>query len=231
MSLLILILATIACFGLLFFFRHYFDSVTLISLAIGAAINANLYNSSNMPIEAGWMILGIDSMLYTLFMFTVLWKARDYSISSAKSMTISTVIAIIVSAAIETFARWSFMGGLDWEVGKVILGYVISAFASGIAVWVMLYIFRNTDARRVPVSLEFILCIFVASMIHSIIHSGLVALINWELPVNVLRRWVGSLVVRLVCGGFGCLVYYLNHKYWKPRNLEVHYRGDFKHYD
>ena len=84
MSLLILLFATLACFGLLFFFRHYYDSVALISVAIGAAINANIYNSATMPITAGWLIFGIDSMLYTLFMFTVIWRAKDYNVSSAK---------------------------------------------------------------------------------------------------------------------------------------------------
>ena len=231
MSLLILLFATLACFGLLFFFRHYYDSVALISVAIGAAINANIYNSSNMPIECGWIIFGIDSMLYTLFMFTVLWRAKDYTISSAKSMTVSAVIAIIVSALIETFARWSFMGGLNWKIGQMIIGYVISALATGVAVWVMLYIFRHMYVRRIPFVVEFMVCIFVAAIIHSFIYSSLMALITWELPVNALRRWVGSIILRLVCGLFGCLIYYLNTKFWKPRNLEVHYRGDSKHFD
>ncbi|MBP5091647.1 MAG: hypothetical protein J6328_03715 [Bacilli bacterium] len=226
MSLLILIIATIACFGLLFFFRHFYDSMALISVAIGAAINANIYNSGNMPIEAGWIIFGIDSMLYSLFMFTIIYRAKDYSIPSAKSMTTSAVIAILISALIEMFARWSYNGHLDWDNGKIIIGYVISAFATVVAVWVMLLIFKRMENKKRHTLIEFVVCLFAASMIHSLIYSGLLALISWEIPVHVLRRWVGSIITRLVSTGLGGLIYYLNNSYWKPRDLEIRFRGD-----
>jgi hypothetical protein len=231
MSLLILLFATLACFGLLFFFRHYYDSVALISVAIGAAINANIYNSATMPITAGWLIFGIDSMLYTLFMFTVIWRAKDYNVSSAKSLTVSTVIAIIVSAIIEMFATWSFQGALSWDDGQKIIGYVVSAFATVLAVWVMLWLFRTLEKKKKNAYLEFILCIWIASIIHSLFYHGLMALISWEIPEHALRRWVGSFIVRSVCVGFGCLLYYLNGAFWNPRNLEVRYRDEAKKSD
>ena len=226
MSILILIFATIACFGLLFFFRHYYDSMALISVAIGAAINANIYNSFNMPIEMGWVIFGIDSMLYSLFMFTVIWRAKDYSISSSKSLTLSTIIAIVISAAIELFAKWSHLGYLDWENGKTIIGYCVSAAATGITVWLVLFLFRFMEEHKQNTYLEFAVSLLVASTVHSLIYNGFMSLINWNIPEDALRHWVGAMIIRLICAAFGCLLYFLNTKFWKPRDIEIRFRGD-----
>ena len=49
-----------------------FRSTTLYALAIGGAVNANFFYAGNYPIFCFGIPFGIDSIIYTLFLFCVL---------------------------------------------------------------------------------------------------------------------------------------------------------------
>lgn len=223
LPLLFLILATLLCFSLLCLFRHFYDGTALISVAIGAAINANIFNAGNMPIEVGWLIMGIDSMLYTIFMFTVIYKAHDYDIPSAKSMSVATIVAILVSAMIEMLAKWSYYGYLDWAMGQAILRYVFSCVSTFVGIWVMLWVYSKFKAKNMNVYVNFALCVLIASLFNSLVYYGLVALMTQQIPEGFARMLVGSYVGKIGCVVLGDLIYFINSNFWKPRQLVINF--------
>lgn len=224
-QLLLLLAATLLCFGLFCFFRHFFDGTVLISVAIGAAINANLYTAGGMPISAGWLTVGIDAMLYTLFMFAIICKAHDYSIAEAKGMSVATIVAILVSALIEMLAKWSFKGSLDWELGQIILRYVFSCIATLIGIWAMLFVYSKFKAWNMNVYLNFALVVLLASVLNTLVYCSLDMLMTWRVPENFGQVLAGTYVGKAICILLGDLAYFINARFWKPRHLPVRYRN------
>lgn len=216
MNILILIIIALVAFGATTFFRHISDSKTLISVAIGCAINSNIYNSVSMPIEFGPMVFGIDSALYTLFMFTVIIKAKDYSIKEAKDMTISTIIAIMVSAFIEFFAVWSF-SGIDKQLVIRCSGYILSSLGTFAGIWAMLWCFRKFDERRENVYLTFAVVVIIASLINSSIYFCGMALVQGDFSNILSPTLTGSYVGKLFSTILGLICYYVNSKFLPPR--------------
>ena len=199
------------------FFRHISDSRTLISVAIGCAISANIYTSESVPVVHGGLIFGIDSILYSLFICAVIYKAKDYSIKDAKDMTISTIIAILVSALIELFATWSYTG-LGKGAFNIFLGYLFSAVGSLAGVWLMFHSFEWAIKKGFNQYLNILVCILIASFVNSMVYYLGTSLIYG----TINRFWSpasqAAFVVRVCMAVLGMIGYFINSRYWKPRN-------------
>ena len=111
----ILIGIAIFLFAFMTFARRWHDYSILFTIAIGFAVNANIYNSSTNPVYVGNIIFAIDSILYVGFTFSVLICVKEYGMKQAIVLTTSTIAAIIVSAAIELFAHISSDGYVSNE--------------------------------------------------------------------------------------------------------------------
>ena len=174
MSIYILILFAFVAFAFLVVARKKYDYAMLFTIAIGCGVNANIYNSVSAPVMVGPVYFSIDSILYTLFMFTVIICAKDYDIRRAKILTSSALAAILVSAVIEFFAGWSSVGYSDTLLIKFI-GYLASAVGTFAGVWAMLAMFKKMDSKA-NINLTFIICVLLASIINSTIYySGVIA--------------------------------------------------------
>ncbi len=218
MQIVILCFIAVICFTATTVFRHISDSRTLISVAIGAAINANIFNSVSMPIEFGSMIFGIDSILYTLFIFTVIIKAKDYSVKDAKDLTISTIIAILVSAFIELFAKWSFTG-MSYQTVISFLRYLLSSLGTFIGVWVMLRCFKYFEAKKVNIYVTFAVVIVIASLISSSVYFCGSSIVKGDFSHIFSPALAGSYIGKLFSISLGLIGYYVNQKFLKPGEL------------
>ena len=79
MNIWILIGIAIFLFAFMTFARRWHDYSILFTIAIGFAVNANIYNSSTNPVYVGNIIFAIDSILYVGFTFSVLiWMSPDF---------------------------------------------------------------------------------------------------------------------------------------------------------
>ena len=101
MGFALLVIFMFVAFGLTTLFRRWIDVPTLLSVAIGCAVNANLFTPITHPIVLGDFTFSIEIVLYTLFMYTIIVRILDYGYQAAKTMTFTSVAAIIISAIIE----------------------------------------------------------------------------------------------------------------------------------
>ena len=215
MQIVILCIIAVICFAATTVFRHISDSRTLISVAIGAAINANIFNSVSMPIVFGSMTFGIDSILYTLFIFNVIIKAKDYSIKDAKDLTISTIIAILVSAFIELFAKWSFTG-INVQTFISFLSYFLSSLGTFIGIWVMLRCFKYFEAKKVNIYVTFFIVIVIESLISSSVYFCGSSIVKGDFSHIFSPALEGSYIGKLFSIVLGLLGYYVNKNILKP---------------
>ena len=68
MGLALLIIFMFVAYGLTTLFRRWIDIPTLIAVAIGCAVNANIFTPLNSGVEVGSLVFSIEAILYTLFM-------------------------------------------------------------------------------------------------------------------------------------------------------------------
>lgn len=214
---LFLVIFSLVGFSLTVLFRHISDSRTLISVAIGCAISANIYTSESVPVVHGGLIFGIDSILYSLFICAVIYKAMDYSVKDAKDMAISTIIAILISALIELFATWSYTG-LGKGAFNIFLGYLFSAIGTLAGVWLMLGFYQAAKRKGFNKYLNILICILIASFINSFTYYLGTGLIY----KTITRFWSpasqAAYVGRVCMAVLGMIGYFINSRYWKPKN-------------
>ena len=73
-NIMVLILFTVLMFIIFVIARKMFGKNALFVIGIGSVIGANLYNANDFPIAIGNLVFGIDSIIYTLFVFSILFS-------------------------------------------------------------------------------------------------------------------------------------------------------------
>lgn len=214
---ILLIVFMFVAFGLTTLFRRWIDIPTLIAVAIGCAVNANIFHPLTAPIVLGELTFSIEIVLYTLFMYTVVIRILDYGYGDAKRMTFTSVAAIIISAFIELVAHL-MMSGFTVKAFADFSYYLFSSIGTIVGVWVMVEI--TIFCRKKGLSSYFIipLAIAVSSIIHAIFFFGGISLVKWEI-VYTLKQALGTIIGKGVCILVSMLCYFINQKYWKPLNL------------
>ena len=216
MSIWFLILIAIIAFAFITFIRKWHDYAMLFSIAIGFAVNANIYNSVSNPVYFHNIIFAVDSILYTGFTFTVLICAKEYSVRKAKILTSSANAAILISAGIEFFAMMS-SNGYDFQLVKNLLSYIFSALGTFIGIWVMLYIFEKLN--NLNIYLLFVICVLVSSMINSTIYYSYYLIVADDIS-NIGYILLGSYIGKFLSIELGLLSYYINTHFWIPNDLK-----------
>jgi len=175
-----------------------FRSTTLYALAIGGVVNANFFHSVNYPINCFGLPFGIDSVIYTLFIFCVVVMYIKEGKKEAYTLAISSIIAIMFSALMQLIAQLLSKGS-TLIVWKSFLTFFASCLASVVAIIVMLEIFSRLLTKNSYLFLCF--GVFVANVINSLIYYPFNLIIN-DVPANlgkiVLASIIGK-VIALVC--------------------------------
>ena len=226
-----LIVFMVLGFGLTTLFRKWLDIPTLIAVAIGTAINANLYTSISNPIYVGQFVFSMEIVLNALFMYTVIIRILDYGYKESRNMTYTTIVAIIISAVIELVASLAYRG-FSIDTIKVFSYYLFSCIGTILGVWVMIWITIRCREKNLSPYLIIPFALIAASIIHSLFYYGGIALVAWDRLFSIYKP-LGAIMGKAVCIGVALLCYFINQKYWIPNNLlakreEIETREDEK---
>ena len=218
MSLALLIIFMFLAYGLTTLCRRWIDVPTLIAVAIGCAVNANIFNPLTAPIHVGSFTLSIETVLYTLFMYTIVVRILDYGYGEAKSMTFTSVAAIIISAIIELFARL-MMNGFTVDNFREFSYYIFSSIGTILGVWLMVLITIWMRKKNLSSYLIIPVAIAASSIVHAIFFFGGIALVNWDYSIYSFVESLGTIIGKTICIGLSVLCYSINKELWVPLNL------------
>ena len=218
MGLALLIIFMFVAYGLTTLFRRWIDIPTLIAVAIGCAVNANIFTPLNSGVEVGPLVFSIEAVLYTLFMYTIVVRILDYGYSEAKRMTFTSVAAIIISAIIELIAALS-TNGASVETFRLFSYYIFSSIGTIAGVWVAIAIVIALRKKNVSCYVIIPLAIAVSTIIHAVFYYGGYSLINWNFTAYTLNMFLGTVIGKAVCVGLSVVCYLINQTVWKPLNL------------
>lgn len=216
MNVFYLALIGLAIFLTLSVLRKWFDGFILIAFSIGAACNANFYHALSTPVECGPFIFAIDSILYTLFIHTIIVKYLHYSLKDAKNMAIASIVAIILSAIFEFLAKVNAFG-----YSSIILlnfcNYLFSALGSLVSIWVMFYFLEHTKGMNVY--LRFFIAILIGSLVNSLVYYSGVIVHNGGMDQfwNIV---LGSIVGKLFACCISLFCYWINGEILVPTDLK-----------
>ena len=218
MGFALLVIFMFVAFGLTTLFRRWIDIPTLLAVAIGCAVNANIFNPITTPIPLGPFVFSIEIVLYTLFMYTIVVRILDYGYKAAKTMTFTSIAAIIISAFIELVVNLSSYG-FTADAFKLFSSYLFSSIGTIAGVWVMVWITIACRKKNISCYLIIPFGIIASSLIHAFFFYGGVSLVEWRIDLYRLGALLGALIGKAVCIALGVLCYFINKNYWKPLNL------------
>jgi len=218
MGLALLIIFMFVAFGLTTLCRRWIDVPTLIAVAIGCAVNANIFNPITYPVVVGPFTFSIEIVLYTLFMYTIIVRILDYGYNAAKTMTFTSVAAIIISAFIELVANL-MSHGFTADSFKLFAMYWFSSIGTILGTWIMILITIVLRKKNASSYLIIPLAIIASSVVHAVLFYGGIALLEWKYDVYSFYQSIGTLIGKAVCIALGVLCYFINQTVWKPLNL------------
>lgn len=201
--------------------RKWYDYAFLFTIAIGFAINANIFNAISTPIYLGQIIFSIDSILYTGFMFCVVVCAIEYGIRKAKILTSSAIAAILLSAMIEFLANVSSFG-YKTQFLLNFSGYFFSALGTFAGVWIMLFVFEKMQKKNINIYLSIVICILLSSIINTSIYYIFTILTTKSLE-SLGFMLLGSYIGKIFCIAICLLSFYINTHYFIPNDLKEKY--------
>lgn len=218
MAFALLIIFMLVAFGLTTLCRRWMDIPTLIAVAIGCAVNANIFTPIKYPIAIGDFVFSFEIVLYTLFMYTIVVRILDYGYTDAKKMTLTSVAAIIISAFIELFALLANRG-FEADVFKDFSLYVFSSIGTIVGVWVMILIVIQCRKKNISSYLIIPFAIAASCLLHGFVYYGGMALVFWSTDFYTFQLLLSTMLGKSVCTLLGVLCYFINQKFWKPLNL------------
>ena len=222
MKLWFLLLLGIILFAFFVIVRRWHDYSMLFTIAIGFAVNANIYNGITMPVYLGDIKFSIDAILYTGFTFTIIICAYEYGIRKAKILTFSTIAAVLLSAVIEFMAHLS-SNGYNTEYVINLFGYVSSSVGTFTGVWLALIIFKKLK-DKVNIYLIFIILVLLISVFNSAFYHAYYILTTGNID-GFGYIVIGSYLGKLYALVLGLIGFYINTHYWIPLDLMDKYKS------
>lgn len=200
MNFLFYIIFSLAVFSLVLIGNKKYFSTTLYALAIGGVVNANFFHAGNYPIMCFGIPFGIDSIIYTLFVFCVILMFIKEGKRQAYILAISSIIAIMFSATMQLISDL-FTNGSSLEIWKTFFVFCASSLASVIAIFIMIKILEKIK-NKINHYATVIVGITTVSIIDTLIYYSMAILI-YGMPSNmsiyILTSFIGKLIA-LICG-------------------------------
>ncbi len=199
MNFVLFILIGIAIFMSVLLGGRRYRSTALYALAIGGVVNANFFHAGNYPIDCFGLPFGIDSLIYTLFVFCIVVMFLKIGKKSAYLLMVSSVIAILISAIIQILTQL-LSTGTGWAEWSAFLGFVVSSFASIFAITVMLEVL-NPFRKKLNQYVLLIIGIILATTVNSAIYYPLSILITGEITnigMLLLTSFIGKAIAMLI---------------------------------
>ncbi len=211
MEFLFLVLTAFFVFGALILSNKFFGKDAIFVIGIGSAIASNVYNVGNYPINIANFIFGIDSVVYTVFIFCIFICYAFYGKKDALTLLFSALGSLFLTALLQFIASWATLG-FGEQIVWGFASYIISIIATLIAVYLSLKTFILLENKNINIYLNLIITIILASLINSIIYFGVVSLIN-GFSENFIGMLIGSYIGKFMCTFLSLLVFFLCQKY------------------
>lgn len=207
MDFLFLVLTTVLVFAILIVSNRFWGKDALFVVGIGCAIGSNIYNVGDYGIVIGNLVFGIDSVIYTVFVFVVLLCLKNYDEKSAFTLLYSAMGSIMLSALLVFIASWAsagFASNLIWGF----VSYLISVIATFAALFTTIKLFKYFEGKNLNVYLNFLINVLIASVINSLIYFGIVAIIT-GFQENFWGQLGASYLGKLMSTAFSLLTYFI----------------------
>lgn len=217
MQILYLIGLGIITFGLILIGNKDLKQSIIYMLAIGGAVNANFYNAGNYPIYFFGYPFGIDSIIFTLFIFCCYVVAYFYNHKSSVTLLFSTMAAIAFSAVAQLVAQVASIGYTK-EFMNTFITFMFSIIGSVVAVMAMLYLLKYLVKQKVNIYLNLLICMNVATILNSVIYYGLCAILNKGVGDDFILLLIPSLLGKIFAIGLSVITLFLLNCIEKRRN-------------
>lgn len=207
MDFLFLVLTAVLVFAILIVSNRFWGKDALFVVGIGCAIGSNIYNVGDYGIVIGNLVFGIDSVIYTVFVFVVLLCLKNYDEKSAFTLLYSAMGSIMLSALLVFIASWAsagFASNLIWGF----VSYLISVIATFAALFITIKLFKYFESKNLNVYLNFLINVLIASFINSLIYFGAVAIIS-GFEENFLGQLGASYIGKLMSTAFSLFTYFI----------------------
>ena len=214
-------LVALLAFGIMTFIRRWNDYNFLFTMAIGFAINANLFTPLNAAVDFSVFRFSVSIVLYVAFVFCVLICIKEYGPKKGKALVSSTIAAIVFSGLIEFLAKISAYG-YSHDILKNFLTYLYSSVGTLVATIVIIILMVKLK-RKMNVYLLFTINVLLAVIIHGAIYFSLVLLTyrGMDRFINVV---FGSMLATAICIILGLISYFINTHWWIPKRLHFRYK-------
>lgn len=207
MDFLYLVLTVFVIFGALILANHFWGKDALFVIGIGSAIGSNVYNVGDYGIQIGDLIFGIDSVVYTVFVFVIFLCLINYGEKCTYTLLFSAMGSIMLTAILQFIASWAssgFASNIIWGFAS----YAISVIATFVALMLSIKLFEYFQHKKINVYLNLLINILIASVINSLIYFGIVAIIT-GFQENFWGQLGASYLGKLMSTAFGLLTYFL----------------------
>lgn len=182
-----------------------YKATTLYALAIGGVVNANFFHAGAYPVTCFGLPFGIDSLIYTLFVFCVMVMLLHETKRDAYLLAVSSIVAILFSACMQLVADLLSIGSSVF-VWQRFAGFCISAFASIIAILVAVEIVSRMKAKH-----NAYLCMAVGIIITILLNSGIYYPLSVLINVSTGNVWLylaTSFLGKLIALGYSLLAFF-----------------------
>ena len=177
------------------------------ALGVGGVVNANFFHAGDYPIDVfGWSF-GIDAIIFTLFIFTVILKLFYFGRKEAYVYTISACGAVLFAAIIELTAN-AFSEGHSVGIWNRFGGFLVSVGATLAASIAMIEIILAIQKKK-PIHKMWlvIIGIVIATIINSTIYYGLYHIVT-GIEFNAHLMYT-SYFGKLMALGCACLAFFM----------------------
>lgn len=186
------------------------------TIAIGAVIGANIYNASAYPIEIGGLVCGIDSIVYTIFAFCLLFMYIFYGKKDMKVVLYTSMFSIFFTAFLFLMGNISQTGYTD-AVMLSFLSYLSSILATYLAVHAMVWVFQKLRSKNTNIFLSILVALIVVLVVNSTVYFGLSVACGAYSVSNFWATLGGSFVGKFIAS-MCCLVIFAFH--YKKKKVE-----------
>jgi hypothetical protein len=207
----VLILFTFIMFTIFITTRKMFGKNALFVIGIGSVIGANLYNANDFPIVIGNLVFGIDSVIYTLFVFSILSMYIEYGMQSMRDALYSAAGSIVLTGLL-SFSGYYFQSGITNAMVLNFCSYLFSLMGTIIAIELMIWLFKRLKPK-INVYLNIAIGLILATLVNSIIYYGLSILFIGSTSQVFLQALIGSYIGKGFCIIL-CLIAFYIGKLW-----------------
>ena len=193
-----------------------YKMTTLYALAIGGIVNANFFHARNYPIEFFGLPFGLDSIIYTVFVFCVFLMYIKEGRKQGYLLAISSVVAIIISAALQLCTDL-FTKGLNAESFRVFGIFFVSAFATMASIVLLIELLEKIK-NKINQYLLLLISMLLVSFANTLIYCSLVELISNPVS-NIFTLLLTSLIGKCIAIGCSFVPFYLINKIYKENNV------------